>query len=220
MNGMHDLGGMDGFGPVEPEKDEPVFHAEWEERMYAIASAIPFTIPYTDDHFRFAIEQTPPKTYIKASYYELWQQGVERVLKYRGILENGEIDAYTTEPQRPLHSDALRPQDVEAAIMAGASTRSDDVEIDSGFAVGDIVRVKNRSPYGHTRMPRYVRGCIGEIVLAHGVFVFPDTNSTDDGERPQNCFNVKFTGGELWGETGHPNDDIFIDLFDEYLEPA
>lgn len=108
-----------------------------------------------------------------------------------------------------------------AEIVARGSTKRRDADnIAPRFKVGDRVRTRNDHPPGHTRLPRYAMGREGEVVMAHGVFLFPDSNAHHRGEKPQHCYGVRFTGRDLWGAAGHDADRIVIDLFDDYLEPA
>ncbi len=224
MNGIHDMGGMDGFGPVAPEPDEPVFHADWERRVFALASAIPFAVPYVDDHFRREIERTPPAEYLRSRYYALWLRGIERLLVERGVIEEGELERRAQSPRATSDPAALQPGAgpagrVAAAIAGGASTRRDEGQ-PARFMPGDGVRARNIHPAGHTRLPRYVRGKRGVVHADHGIFVFADANAAGAGERPQHVYAVRFAARELWGETAPPADRLFIDLWDEHLEPV
>ena len=205
MNGIHDMGGMDGFGPVAPEPDEPVFHAEWERRVFALVSAVPFVVPFDDDLFRQAIERTAPATYLRSSYYELWLGALETMLKER----------------RRSSDAALAAADVSAAIAAGASSRMPAEGITARFAVGDVVITRNINPTGHTRLPRYARGKRGIVQAPHGVFRYPDSNARGDGPDPQHLYTVAFTATELWGAEGQAGrDQVYLDLWDSYLDPA
>jgi nitrile hydratase len=219
MNGMHDLGGMDGFGAVIVEKDEPVFHSDWERRMYGIASVIAYPLDFNDDQFRREIERVPPPKYLNSSYYELWFFGILGILKERGITSLEEIDVFEPSGVFPPFKDGVVTSAmVEDTILAGASTRADVAEIPQEFSVGDIVRVRNNHPYHHHRAPRYIRGRLGKIVIDHGVFNFADSNSEYRGEQPQHCYSVEFSGSELWGEDAEDGSSVTIDLFETYIE--
>lgn len=218
MNGIHDMGGIDSFGPVIPEENEPVFHADWERRMFAVAHAITFTVPFGDDHLRREIERLSPKVYLSASYYELWFRSVKAILEEKGVLREGDLDNYNAGPSQPLHADALLPADVEETIAGGASTRKDVAEVPQVLQVGDTIRVKNNHPLHHTRAPRYCRDKLGIVVHDHGIFVFPDTNSQDIGERPQHCYAVEFTGEALWGDDAEPGTSMIVDLLETYMD--
>lgn len=211
MNGIHDMGGMDGFGAVIRERDEPVFHAAWERRMFAVAAAIPFAVPFADDHLRREIERIPPADYLKAGYYELWYRAITKLLEERGVFT----------PDGPAESHPpLGPQAVPAAILAGATTRMDAPGAIARFSAGDAVRTINRHPTDHTRLPRYARGRCGIILRNHGTFSFADSNARGDGPAPQHLYAVQFSARELWGPEAAAADTIVLDLWDAYLEPA
>jgi nitrile hydratase subunit beta len=220
MNGIHDMGGMDGFGPVVREENEPVFHADWEKRMFAIASALPFSLKYGDDHFRREIERIPAEIYLSKSYYEYWNWAIKALLVERKLLSVDGLASYSAGTQKPLSVDAVRAKSVELAVFAGASTRASQSQISKAFKVGDRVRVRNSHPHHHTRLPRYVRGHVGQIILDHGIFNFPDSNSQYLGECPQHCYTVEFSSVELWGENSNAQDFITVDLWQSYLQPA
>ena len=220
MNGAHDLGGMDGFGPIEVEENEPIFHAEWERRMFAIASSVPFTVPFGDDHFRREIERIPPSLYLNYSYYELWFHAIRSLLiEYQAITPEDFLHATQNLP-RPVSPDAVRAGKVEEAILRGVSTREELAEVTIEYKVGDDVRVRNNHPFHHTRAPRYARGRVGRIVKDHGIFGFPDSNSQNLGTRSQHCYAVEFSGAELWGNDAEAGTMVVIDLWTEYLEPV
>jgi nitrile hydratase len=203
------MGGMDGFGPIVREADEPVFHAEWERRMFALASAIPFAVPMSDDHFRQEIERIDPATYLKSSYYELWYRAHSALLQQRGVIAHG----------RPEGAQPLAAENAVAAIEAGASTRMPAEGIAARFSVGDAVVARNINPTGHTRLPRYARGRSGIVQANRGVFSFADSNARGDGPCPQHLYTVAFAGEELWSENGR-KDTVLLDLWDNYLDPA
>jgi nitrile hydratase len=200
------MGGMDGFGPIAPEANEPVFHAEWERRMFALASAIPFVVPMSDDHFRQEIERIDPATYLKSSYYELWYRAHSALLRQRGVIERG----------RPEGTQPLAAEKVVEAIEAGATTRMPATGIAARFSVGDAVVARNINPTGHTRLPRYARGKSGIVHANRGVFSFADSNARGDGPSPQHLYTVAFAGEALWGESGR-KDTVYLDLWDSYL---
>jgi hypothetical protein len=248
MNGMHDLGGMHGFGPVVPEPDEPAFHAPWERRAFALTLAMGSWRRWNLDMMRFAREQMPPAAYLATSYYEHWLFGLERMLVDHGFLSPGELagvqrgelagiqwgelagiqrgelagvqrsELASGEPV-PLQHGALRADGVQALLRNRRAARRDD-PVPQQFAVGQAVVVKNLHPVGHTRMPRYVRGRRGEISIAHGVFVFADTHAAGQGAKPQHVYSVRFTARELWGPDASVRDSVYADLWDDYLEAA
>jgi nitrile hydratase len=210
MNGIHDMGGMDGFGPVLPEKNEPVFHADWERRLFALSQAIPFAVPYGDDHLRREIERLPPADYLRMSYYEGWLHAIRSLLGERGILPGSVPARVATQP--PLSAD-----NVDAAIAAGATTRQPEEGVMARFLAGDGVVARNIHPAGHTRLPRYVRGKPGVVVADRGVFSFPDSNAAGEGLRPQHVYTVAFDARALWGDDTTA-DNVRVDLWEDYLE--
>jgi len=210
VNSVHDMGGMDGFGPIEREANEPVFHAEWERRMFALSFGIAAAVPMNDDHFRREVENLHPVAYLKASYYELWYRAYCAILSRRGTLD-------ATEPKGL--SPALTAAQVWPAIEGGASTRMPAEGIVARFATGDAVVARNIHPTGHTRLPRYARGKSGVIHANRGVFSFADSNARGDGPCPQHLYTVAFAGEVLWG-TGGGRDTVYLDLWDDYLDPS
>ncbi len=113
----------------------------------------------------------------------------------------------------------LTPDLVPAVVASGHSARV-DAKIAPRFAPGAKVRVRNLHPTGHTRLPGYLCGKTGTVAIAHGVFVFPDTNAHGLGEKPQHCYSIHFTAQEVWGPTASAKDTLRVDLFDDYLDPA
>jgi nitrile hydratase subunit beta len=217
MNGAQDLGGMMGFGPVIAEPNEPVFHAEWEKRALALTLAAGALGEWTIDMSRHARESLHPVDYLSSSYYEVWLKGLEKLLVLRGLATPEEIAAgRALPPAKPT-----RPP-LAAAAMAEVLTRGTPYDrpppSPARFAVADEVRALNVNPYGHTRLPRYVRGRRGLIEKVHGPFVFPDANAHGLGESPQWLYGVRFAGAELWGRDGDPRLDVSVDAWESYLE--
>jgi nitrile hydratase len=226
MNGAHDLGGMHGFGPVVLEPGEPVFHAEWERRAFALTLAMGAWGRWNLDMSRHAREQMPPAEYLATSYYEHWLWGLERLLERHGFLPRGETDRRVrdgagdgTRGLAEPRPGALRREDVPRLLRNRRGARLDD-PVPSKFKVGDAVVARNMNPPGHTRIPRYVRGRRGVIDRDHGVFIFPDTHAAGLGRKPQHVYSVRFGAPELWGPDGHPHDAVYVDLWDDYLDPA
>jgi nitrile hydratase len=206
MNGPHDLGGQMGFGPVAPEKDEPVFHAEWERRAFALTLAMGGMQQWNIDQSRHARETLPWVQYLSSSYYEIWFAGLERQIAARGML-NGQ-------PQRLPRLDAA---DV-AKMLARGGPASRPISRPARFKTGDIVRTRNIHPEGHTRLPRYLRGHLGEIVRVHGTHVFPDSSAHGKGDDPQWLYTVRFRAREVWGNDSE--DTVAADLWEPYLDAA
>ena len=219
MNGPHDLGGQMGLGPVAPEIDEPVFHAEWEKRALGLTLASGALGAWNIDESRHARENRHPVDYLSSSYYEIWIKGLERLLTRQGFVserdlaEGRAVDGAAT-PKR-----VLKAADVPAVLARGGPCDR-PVEAPPRFKAGDRVMTKNFSPAGHTRLPRYARAKAGVVETVHEGFVFPDSNAHGEGENPQRVYTIVFTGKEIWGEDADPTLTVSIDAWESYLEPA
>jgi nitrile hydratase subunit beta len=216
MNGIHDMGGMHGMGPIEREENEPVFHEPWEGRVFALNVLAPAG-KSNIDYRRHGIELLPPADYVRMSYYEKWLARLEYVLVDRGVVTREEIDTGKPEPEALKATPAISLEDLRALLRRGPRYRR-DAFVAPRFQANDRVRARNLHPLGHTRLPRYVRGKTGTIARDHGVFVFPDTNARFEGENPQHVYSVRFAAQELWGEQASPRDAVYLDLWDDYLE--
>jgi nitrile hydratase subunit beta len=113
----------------------------------------------------------------------------------------------------------LRATDVGTVLLKGGRARVDE-PVTPRFKAGDRVVARTINPLGHTRLPRYARGRQGVVDRDHGVFVFPDTHAMGQGPKPQHCYSVRFTARELWGPDARARDSIYIDLWDDHLDPA
>lgn len=219
MNGAHDMGGTQGFGPIEREADEPVFHAEWERRAFALTLAMGAAGEWSIDASRFAREDRPPLDYLSRTYYEIWAAGLQRLCAERGLLTAEEIEAgRALRPGRPIGR-TLTAADVEPMLTRGGGV-SREPDRPARFAVGDQVRARNLHPRTHTRLPRYVRGRTGIIDRIHGCHVFADVHAHGGGEDPQWLYTVRFDARELWGQDADPAAAVSVDAFEPYLEPA
>jgi nitrile hydratase subunit beta len=219
MNGVHDMGGMHGFGPIVREEDEPLFHAPWEGRVRAMVTLTRERGYYNIDAFRHGIERMTPAHYLRAPYFERWLASMEANLIEHGFLSGDELDGRTEHfRQHPevtiLHSGDVAPGREESDEDSHPQVPG------SRFAIGDAVVTRNVHPYGHTRLPRYARGKRGMIERLHGAQIFPDTNAHGLGENPQPLYAVRFDARELWGESAEPRQTVSIDLWESYLEPA
>ena len=218
MNGPQDLGGQMGFGPVAPEPNEPTFHAPWERRALALTLAMGATREWNIDISRHARESLPPANYLAWSYYEIWIAGLSKLLLDRGLATKDEIASGRMQVAAKKVAGKLLAKDVATALAKGGPTSRPDTR--PRFKPGDKVRTKNMHPTTHTRLPRYLRGHEGEIVLLHGTHVFPDTNAHGKGEHPQALYSVRFSARDIWGEARHPRDTVSADLWESYLDPA
>jgi nitrile hydratase beta subunit len=219
MNGIHDLGGMDGFGKVEPEPDEPVFHTPWEGRVIAMMRAMGAAGAWNLDMFRDAREHQAPAVYLASSYYKSWALAVETLAVGRGYIEPDELAAgRALHAARSLPRDVLRAKDVPAAVRRGSYERPPTSP--ALFKAGDPVRTRNMHPTTHTRLPRYARGRLGVIERVLGCQVFPDSSALGNGDDPRWLYTVVFEGRELWGSDTEATLKVSIDAFEPYLERA
>jgi len=232
VNGVHDLGGMQGFGPVQPERDEPAFHAPWEAVVLAIRRSRSIARLFTIDEFRHAIERTEPARYLGSTYYERWLDALVRVLIDKGVLTRDELEAREVAlaqgaaPARSAGSAAGPPKSAESVagpegpVIFVPASPVRPASARPRYAPGDRVHTRVVHPTGHTRLPRYARGKPGVIDRVHGTHVFPDASAHGQGERPQPLYSVAFEARALWGESAEPNQRVFLDLWESYLEPA
>ncbi len=223
MDGIHDMGGMMGFGKVVREPDEPLFHDDWEKVAFGILLQVAGNVGFSDDHLRAHIERIAPLAYLQSSYYERWTRALESFLGERGLLASHAIEASMAAMEAPARAAGGRGatlDGIEEAVAKGDSTRRHGAGTPPRFRPGDRVRVLNEHPCHHTRAPRYTRGRTGEIVSDHGVFVYPDTHSRDLGECPEHCYTVAFEARELWGADAPAADVVHVDLYEPYLDAA
>jgi nitrile hydratase beta subunit len=224
MNGVHDLGGMHGFGPVAIERDEPVFHEEWEGRVFAMLVAVRMAGHWNIDQSRFAREQMPPIDYLASSYYERWLYGFLRLLDEQGLVSREEVSARFDDPASPFEDLPDTPRAISVDDLrsrsGGRNASKSDEDIAPRFLVGDHVVTRMIQPVGHTRLPRYARGRRGIVILDHGVWALPDSSGNGLGPNPQHCYCVRFDARELWGDAASSGDSVHVDLWDDHLEPA
>jgi nitrile hydratase len=219
VNGIHDMGGMQDMGAIQYEKNEPVFHAAWEGRAFALNLAAGAWRKWNIDAGRHQIELLPPADYLRMSYYEKWTERLVQLLVNTGLVTREEIESGKPAPDSVKATPPLTAEKVSSILRRGAGAKR-DVPAAPRFQVGQQVRARNMHPAGHTRLPRYARGKSGTIHLDHGVYVFPDTNAHFLGEKPQHVYSVRFAARELWGEQASPRDAVYVDLWDGHLEPA
>jgi nitrile hydratase len=218
MNGPHDLGGGHGFGPVIAEENEPVFHADWERKTFALVLALGYAGAWHIDTLRHARERTPPAQYLASSYYEIWFAGLKRMLAEHGLVSEAEIEAgKSLAPPAPL---TAVPADGLAEKLMAINSYERAATAPACFKPGDPVRARVMNPAGHTRLPRYVRGRTGKVAAIRGCHVFPDAHCGSGNEDPHWLYSVAFAAGEVWGPQGRAGDEIRLDLWEPYLEPA
>jgi nitrile hydratase beta subunit len=218
MDGIHDMGGMHGFGKVEPESNEPVFHASWEGRCLALNRAMGAIGAWTIDEGRAGIEQLPPEVYLAASYYGKWALRLHNMVVARGLAGADELAAGHKLHESEPPARRLAVADVPRTLNRGSFERS--AATPARFAVGDRVRAKNMHPPTHTRLPRYARGHVGLVEAIRGCHVFPDSTAVGGGEDPQWLYTVVFEARELFGAAADPTLKVSIEAFEPYLESA
>ena len=218
MQGIHDLGGMDGF--TLPARDQgPVLAEAWERQVWGLLFAL--NVPGVSTGGRRAIERIPPALYLNMPYYARWLWVAEQSLIDSGLVGAAELanpQGTLAMPQIPGFEPPA-PEAVVAFLAQDASAELDD-EVPPLFSAGDEVIVRNDYPAGHTRLPRYVRGRRGTIYKDHGVYPFEDDIPAGVPGRPQHVYAVRFSGSELWGSRGHARDFVYVDLWDDHLETA
>jgi nitrile hydratase beta subunit len=219
MNGVHDMGGMHGMGAIQREKNEPVFHARWESRVFALNRAVAAWGKWNIDASRHAKELIPPAEYLRISYYETFLVGMIELLVKTGLVTRAEVNSGKPARGSKKATPALTVDRVQVLVADGVLAWR-DTPVTPKFQVGQRVRARNMNPAGHTRLPRYARGKLGTVERDHGVFVFPDTNAHFLGENPQHVYSVRFAARELWGEQAAPHDVVYVDLWDDHLESA
>lgn len=213
------MGGISGFGDIPLEDNEPVFHAEWERRVFGLMMTALGPFQVNLDNVRSRMERIPPTTYVKMSYYEKWLAALEDLVTERGGLTDADLKALTEGEDLALTPSAEPfPADGMLAFLATGATAARPIETSALFNVDDQVRAINLNPAGHTRLPRYVRGKIGVITADHGGQIYPDTNAVFEGEGPERLYTVAFQATELWGADANAKDTVYIDLWEPYLE--
>jgi nitrile hydratase beta subunit len=217
MNGIHDMGGMQDMGPVRAEKNEPVFHAPWEGRMFALDLAVDGDWPAGSG--RYQRELIPPAEYLRISYYEKWYASLTELLVNYGFLTREELDSGKSAGPAKKTGHVMTGAEVAGVVAAGWPSTV-DVKVDPRFHAGQRVRGRNINPPSHTRLPRYARGKIGTIAQDHGVFVFPDASAQGLGKKPQHVYSVRFGARELWGNQARARDCVYVAMWDDYLDPA
>ena len=217
MNSIHDMGGMDGFGRIEPEHNEPVFHHRWEGRVYALNRAVRrWGRGRNWPRFRFTLESIPPDEYLSMSYYERWFRMITSWLLGSGLVSEAELETGNAAPGAP------KPEVLPAARTSSLGFGLLDLDVPARFGPNEGVRASNLHPRGHNRLPRYVRGRRGTVVEDHGVYALQDSDAAghQPRDRPQHVYSVRFEARELWGERASAGDSVYVDLWEDYLEPA
>ena len=220
MNGIHDMGGMHGFGPIETAKNEPVFHEEWEGRVLAMFKETPVRMPGIG---RARIESLDPAFYLASSYYEKWLHAEIRGLLEAGTFTWDEFEAklalYQAHPELDLPApNPAQVEESQAAFADSAASGEESADITKpAFSVGNRVRARNIHPTGHTRLPGYVRGKVGEVAALYRPQLFQDAEPLSDHDGLQPVYAVRFDGREIWGPAAEPNSSVMLDMWESYL---
>jgi nitrile hydratase len=218
MDGVHDLGGREGFGPIVDKAYDKPFHADWEMRAFGIKQALEPATSWTIDWFRHCRELVVPVDYLARPYFDQWITTRAAQLIDEGYLTLDEIkggaSAFAPKPSRPL-------QTPDAARASAQDARSFAVSVNAPprFALGDKVRCRLDGGSGHTRLPGYVRGRAGAVHAHHGGHVLPDASARGE-KRGEHLYTVSFAASDLWPEAKGRADRVFVDLWESYLEPA
>lgn len=225
MNGVHDMGGLQCFGPVQPEPQEPLFHAPWERQAMALTVAMGATGQWNIDQMRSARESLAPAQYLSLSYYEIWIQALQEMMWARGLVTRAEVDQGQALSAAQPGVRTLTRAAVDGALRRG-SPSDRPTTTQPLFKVGQPVRARMIHPSGHTRLPRYVRGHAGVVQAVHGFHVCPDLSSQNRHRPPspspheaQWLYNVRFEGVELWGAQAEQGLSVCVDAWESYLEP-
>jgi len=222
MNGVHDMGGMQGYGPVQREGNEPIFHEAWERQAMGLTVLMGGSGPWNIDQARSARESLPPSLYLSSSYYQIWIEALERLMLARGLVSAHELHTGAmSAPAFPVR--VIAADQVDAAMARGTSAER-PVRAPARFEVGQRVRARQMHPTGHTRLPRYVRGHIGTVQAVRGVHVLPDRHTahppTPAAEQGEWLYTVVFDARDLWGAQADPTVRVSVDAWESYLEPV
>ena len=216
MNGAQDLGGMQSFGPIRPEADALIFHADWERHALALTLAMGAVGKWNIDMSRAARESLPPAQYLASSYFEIWFEGLKKLLLDTGLATAEEIASGMSSSAGMPVPRVLMASEVPAALRRGSPVDRPAVT-EARFKVGDEVLTRQFNPATHTRLPRYCRGRRGRVIAVHAPHVFPDTNAIGLGEQPHWLYTVRFDASELWGKDTTAA-SVCVDCWEPYLD--
>lgn len=218
MKGGHDLGGQQQMGAIDPEPEsrEPVFHAEWERRVFGLTLAAGMLGKWNIDESRHARERQDPLDYIQNSYYENWFEGLETLLVEKGLVDIEELREGLK--ASASSADSLSPPSPETAqkILDSGAPSTVEAESEPLFRMGDRVVVRTSEAAGHTRAPHYAQGVSGTVVAYVGCHSFPDSNARGIHEG-RHLYRVAFGGADLWGAES-AGTEVRIDLWEPYLD--
>jgi len=219
MNGVHDMGGMECFGPVNPDPDEPIFHAEWERRVLAMTVCMGAAGEWNLDQGRFARESLPPVDYLSIGYYRIWLTALEHMLQQRKLVSMQEMQAgQCVDPAKSVKR-VLKGDDIANVLRKGAPVER-ETNTKPKYCEGDTVQIINQHINSHTRLPGYIKGHTGTVHQVHGCHVFADDNASGAGENPHWLYNIKFSAEDLWGEARTQAGHVHVDCWEPYLTPS
>jgi len=213
------MGGMTQFGPIPQETDEPVFHSNWERKVFAMNIAS-LALLGPVDRARHAVERMNTKEYLNSSYYERWLCGIEIMAKDLGYFSDEEIATGKVINHKETPHPPPNAEMVEGLSKGGVPATREDGRLDPVFKIGDEVKVRIHETKGHNRATNYVKGKVGVIVKFNGSHVLPDSHAHDLGENAQPLYTVRFEAKTLWGDNVDRKDCVYIDLWEDYLESA
>ncbi len=216
MDGVHDIGGVQGFGPVKTNEPDVPFKTDWDARMWGLNGAMSQPDDWTLDWWRHVRELIDPVDYLTRPYFDQWAQIYMALLIDSGVASLEEIVSGHAQGPNPELGPVLKAQDVPAAMGRAGKFDSDDT-IEPAFADGSKVRTKAAGHSGHTRLPRYAMGRGGVVHAHHGTFVFADAKARgEDVYEP--LYSVAFMAADLWPEAQGRKDRIYLDLWESYLD--
>lgn len=219
MDGIHDVGGRQGFGPIEVTESDPPFPTEWEARAFGITISVTAASDYSVDKFRYTREQLPPLEYLTSAYFEQWMRGTMAMLVGSGLVTAKELA--TGRSDGTIASGVGLPEsgmDAQAATMVSARF---DGPFDGqpAFASGDGVQVSLNAPSGHTRLPQYVRGRDGRVIAYHGAHGVPEDN-VKNVKTFEPLYTVAFALGDLFEEHQGSADEVNVEIWERFLAIA
>lgn len=216
MDGVHDLGGKEGFGPIDVKEPDVPFQHRWEGRIWAIVK-LTGAADWTIDWWRHVRELIEPVDYLTRRYFDQWMQTQTAALIDSGILTLEEMTSGEIRPARGPTGSPLQRGDVVAKVASFAKDYSRAIDVPPAFTKGDHVRARLMGATGHTRLPAYVRGRVGVIHARHGAHILPDASARGE-EKAEHLYTVAFRADALWPEASGRLDQVFLDLWESYLE--
>ncbi len=219
MDGIHDVGGRHGFGPITVTDSDQPFSTEWEARAFGITKSVTPASDYSVDKFRYTREQLPPLEYLTSPYFEQWMRGTMAMLVGSGLVTAEELATGRSDGTNP--SDVGAPKTAEDARAATTATARFDGPYDGEpkFSCGDTVIISLNAPLGHTRLPQYVRGREGRVVDYCGAHSVPE-NNVRNTKTFEPLYTIAFALGDLFEEHQGSADEVNVEIWERYLAPS